>query len=188
MPTAPTSIEPRVPPAGPKELGWLNGLIAKLAGRVAGTKAPLNLFTTLGRNRGLFRRWLLFAGGLMPRGRLPRADTELVILRVSQQCDCPYEADHHRRIGRRTGLTEAQIEAVSRADLDAADWSARQVAIIRAVDELHADRRISDPTFAALRPELSDRDLVELCLLAGHYEMLAGTINSLGIQRDAHRR
>ncbi len=187
MSPAPSSTAPRVRPAGPRELGRINRLLAALAGRVAGTSGPPNLFTTLGRNRGLFRRWLLFAGGLMPGGRLPRIDTELVILRVSHRCDCPYEADHHRRMGREAGLSDAQIGAVARDELDAAAWSPRQLAILRATDELHDERRIGDETFAALRPELSDRDLIELCLLAGHYEMLAGTINSLGIERDAHR-
>jgi AhpD family alkylhydroperoxidase len=123
----------------------------------------------------------------MPRGKLPRVDTELVILRVSHLCDCPYEADYHRRMGRHAGLTEAQIDAVERDEIDQSAWSPRQAAIIRATDELHRDKRIGDDTFASLRGELSDRDLVELCLLAGHYEMLAGTINSLGIQRDQHK-
>ena len=178
---------PRVPPATPDELGPVNRALVKVAARVAGTAGPPNLFLTLGRHRGLFRRWLFFAGALMPRGKLPRADTELVILRVSHRTGCPYEADHHKPMGRKAGLSAEQIAAVERDGLDGAEWSPRQRAILAAVDELHDDRRISDATFAALRPELSDRDLVELCLLAGHYEMLAGTINSLGIERDAHR-
>ena len=33
-----------------------------------------------------------------------------------------------------------------------------------------------------LRPD--ERQLIELCLLAGHYTMLAGTLNSLGVRPD----
>ena len=179
---------PRVAPATRSELGPVNALLMRVARRAAGTKEPPNLFATIGRHRGLFRRWLLFAGALMPRGKLPRADTELVILRVSHRCDCPYEADHHRRIGRKAGLTDAQVDAAAADPVDPGQWSPRQAAILRAVDELHRDKRIGDETFASLRGELSDRDLVELCLLAGHYEMIAGTINSLGIERDEHGR
>jgi alkylhydroperoxidase family enzyme len=47
----------------------------------------------------LFRRWLWFAGALMPGGRLPRDETELVILRVAHNTDCDYEWGHHERIG-----------------------------------------------------------------------------------------
>jgi AhpD family alkylhydroperoxidase len=169
-------------------MGPLNVLLVRVAQVVARTKNPPNLFATLARHRGLYRRWLLFAGALMPRGRLPRVDTELVILRVAHLSDCEYEADYHRPIGRKAGLTSAQLEAVARDDLDPADWSARESAILSAVDELHGDRRIGDDAFASLRAHLSDRDLVELCMLAGHYEMLAGTINSLGIERDVHKR
>ena len=178
---------PRVRPAPRSELGPVNALLLRVIHLGARTRNPPNLFATLGRHRGLFRRWLLFASALMPGGKLPRADTELVILRVSHLSGCAYEADYHRPMGRKAGLTQAQIEAVAADEIDATDWSDRQAAILRAVDELHRDRRIGDRTFASLRTELSDRDLVELCMLAGHYEMLAGTINSLGIQRDEHK-
>ena len=73
---------PRIGPASREELGPVNALLVRIAGRVAKTTAPPNLFTTMGRNRRMFRLWLLFAGTLMPRGGLPRRDTELVILRT----------------------------------------------------------------------------------------------------------
>ncbi len=43
---------------------------------------------------------------------------------------------------------------------------------------------ISDQTWARLTEYLSHTDLIELCMLAGHYEMLAGTIQSAGIQPE----
>ena len=184
MPTA-----TRVPPADRAEAGPLNTLLLRAIKLGARTENTPNLFATLARHRGLFRRWLLFAGALMPGGKLPRADTELVILRVSHLTGCVYEADYHRPIGRKAGLTQHQIDGAAADELDPSDWSARQLAILRATDDLHRDRRIGDAAFGALRDAgLGDRDLVELCMLAGHYEMLAGTMNSLGVQRDAHKR
>jgi alkylhydroperoxidase family enzyme len=165
---------PRIPPAGRDELGLVNALIARVSARFAGTTRPLNLFTTVGRNRGLFRRWLLFAGALMPRGGLPRRDTELVILWV-----------YHRRMGLAAGLTAEQVEAA--AGGGPGPFSPRQELLLCAVGELHRDDAISAETFAGLRSELSDRDFVELCMLAGHYRMLAGLINSLAIEPDVHR-
>jgi hypothetical protein len=41
-----------------------------------------------------------------------------------------------------------------------------------------ASRRCCRPEF------LSQTELLELCMLAGHYEMLAGTIASAGIQPE----
>jgi len=185
----PTGTEPtpRVQPSTRGELGLLNSALMRIAQRVAGTTAPPNLFTTMGRNRRLFRHWLRFAGDLMPRGGLPRTDTELVILRVSHLTGAEYEAVHHRPMGRRAGLSEEEVAAVAVDDLDSGPWSPRQRLLLDAVDELHHDDRIGEETFRGLRPMLSDSDLVELCMLAGHYALLAGLINSLGIESDVHR-
>jgi AhpD family alkylhydroperoxidase len=178
---------PRIGPASREELGFLNTLLVRIAGRVAKTTAPPNLFTTMARNRRMFRLWLLFAGTLMPRGGLPRRDTELVILRVSHRTGAEYEAVHHRPMGRAAGLTAEQIEAIAGDDVFGGPFSPRQALLIRAVDELHDEDAISEETFAALRGDLSDRDIVEFCMLAGHYSMLAGLINSLRIASDVHR-
>jgi len=179
----------RVPPANRSDAGPVNALLLRVIKLGARTHNTPNLFATLARNRGLFRRWLIFAGALMPGGKLPRKDTELVILRVSHLTGCAYEADYHGPMGRKAGLSQAQVDAAARDEVDPSDWSPRQLAILRATDELHRDRVIGDETFASLRDAgLSDRDLVEFCMLHGHYEMLAGTMNSLGVQRDQHKR
>jgi AhpD family alkylhydroperoxidase len=120
----------------------------------------------------------------MPRGKLPRTDTELVILRVSVNCGCDYEWGHHVVIGRRTGLNDTQIARVADGP-DADGWSEHERAVLRAVDELAADQVISDQTWDQLRARYDARQLIELCLLAGHYAMLAGTLNSLGVQPEA---
>ena len=46
------------------------------------------------------------------------------------------------------------------------------------------ERVISDEVWAELRPLLSDEQLIEVCMLVGHYGMLAGTLNSLGVPLD----
>ena len=140
---------------------------------------PVNIFTTLGRHRRLFRPWLRFASRLMPWGTLPRVDTELLILRTAHNCGCTYEWHHHERLGRRAGLTQADIDAIR--DGDRGGFAGRQALLLRAADELHEHRTISDELWIELRPVLSDRELIELCMLVGHYEMLAMTLNSLGV-------
>ena len=173
---------PRIAPGrGPGDVGLFAWGFSKVAGVVSRTNPP-NLFMTLGRHPKLFRGWLRFAGRLMPGGTLPRRDTEIVILRVARNTGCEYERRHHVRLGRRAGLAADEIARVAHAGTDG--WSAREAALLRAADELHRDRVISDATWAELRAHLSERDLIELCLLVGHYEMLAMTIHSLGIQPE----
>lgn len=177
----------RIAPGTRAETGLLNALIARAIGLGAGTVGPPALFTTLGRHRRLFRPWLRFASALMPRGALPRPDAELVILRVATLCDSEYEWTQHERIAPRAGLDEAAVARV-RAGPDAPGWSARQAAILRAVDELHSSRTLGDAAWDALRAAgLSETELIELPLLAGHYEMLAGTLNALRVPPDRFR-
>ena len=174
---------PRVRPGSPSELGPVNALIARAIGRASRTNGPPNLFTTLGRHRRLFLPWLMFAGRLMPGGSLPRADTELVILRVAHNCGCEYEWRHHERMARRFGLDAGAVERV-RQGPEADGWSARQAALLHAADELHERRTLSDESWADIRPLLNDAQAIELCMLVGHYEMLAMTLNSLEVQGD----
>lgn len=161
-------------------------LVAYAAGRRAGT-GPVRLFLVLGRHRRLFIGWLHFAGRLMPGGVLPRRETELVILRVAHLCGSAYELEHHTRLGRAAGLDEAYLRRVAGGP-GADGWTARERALLHAVDALHADRDIGDAVWRDLGRHLDERERIELCLLAGHYEMLATVIRTLRIEPDPPRR
>ena len=175
----------RIAPGSVREVSPLAWVIARAGGLQART-GPLSLFLVLGRHRTLFRAWLRFASRLMPRGSLPRVDTELVILRVAHLRGCSYEWGHHVRIGQRSGLTAADIDRVQ-LGADAPGWSPRHVAILAAVDELHATGDLSDAAWTALREHLDDSACIELVMLAGHYEMLATVIAALRIPPDPPR-
>jgi AhpD family alkylhydroperoxidase len=176
------STAPRIAPGSRRDVGPFASAVAGIAGRVAGTGPP-NLFLTLGRHRGLFRGWLWFAGRLMPGGKLPRRDTELVILRVAHLRDCRYEFDHHVRLGRRAGIGAEDVRRIVDGP-DAAGWNARDRTLLQAVDELHGGGDLTDQTWQALQAELDERRLIELIFLVGHYEMLATFINTVRIQPD----
>jgi AhpD family alkylhydroperoxidase len=174
-------MTPRIPPGDRRDIGLVGTVISRIAGRVTRTGPP-NIFTTLARHRRLFLPWLMFAGRLMPRGKLPRIDTELVILRVAHRCGCEYEWSHHERIGQRVGLSRDDIARVREERPEG--FSESHALLLRAVDELHDTRNISDETWEGLSAHLSDVELIELCMLAGHYEMLAMTLNSLRVEVD----
>jgi AhpD family alkylhydroperoxidase len=173
---------PRIRPGNRREIGLVNAGIVRVLGLATGGRPP-NVFTTLARHHGLFRRWLWFAGGLMPGGKLPRAETELVILRVAHNTECEYEWGHHERLGKRAGLSAEEIARV-RSGPEAPGWDERQALLLRAADELHADGRIGDVLWAQLAAQLDEVRLIELCMLIGHYEMLAMTLNSLGVEPE----
>lgn len=179
-------MKPRVRPGRLREVGVFTWLFAHAAGWVTRTAHPPNLFLTLGRRRGLFHGWLWFAGRLMPGGRLPRRDGELVILRVAHLRDSRYEWEHHVRLARRVGLSPADIERV-RLGPDAEGWTPRQRALLAAVDALHHHQDLDEDVWAGLRRHLTEPECVEFCMLAAHYEMLATVITALRIQPDVRR-
>ncbi len=178
-------MEPRIAPGGREQIGWVNAAIVRVLGLATGGRPP-HVFTTLARNRRLFRRWLWFAGALMPGGKLPRADSELVILGVAHLTDNEYEWGHHERLGARAGLSPEEIERV-RQGPDAPGWSPRQRLLLAAAGECHTEGRIGDATWAGLAAELDEPRLIELCMLIGHYEMLAMTLSSLRVQPEPPR-
>ncbi len=176
---------PRLAPATRAQAGWLNAVIVEVIRRGARTRQAPNLFATLARQRRLFKAWLVFAGALMPGGKLPRADTELVILRVAHNRGCEYEWRHHQRLARAAGLSAEQIEAVRAGGTG---WSERQALLLAVADELHARGDLSDALWTAASGELTEPELIELVMLVGHYEMLATVINTLRIAPDERAR
>lgn len=174
-----------------RRLGPVNWVLAKMAART--TRSPeMHLFTTLGQRQALFWAWSVYGGRLL-RGRLPRADTELVILRVAHLRSSEYELQHHRRMARQQGLdaaTQAAIFAWPNApegDGSRKILSARQQALLNATDELIRDRSISDGTWQQLATHLGRSQLIEFCLLATQYDGLAATIAALNIPLDNPR-
>ena len=186
MTDAPASVSPRITPGSRRDVGVVGWVVSAVSGRVSGTGPP-NLFLTLGRHRRLFRGWLHFAGRLMPGGRLPRRDTELVILRVAHLRGCAYELDHHVHLAARAGIGPADLDRVL-AGPEADGWTDRERAVLVAVDELHARRDLTDATWDELSAHLDERARIELVMLVGHYEMLATTIAALRVQPDGRRQ
>lgn len=172
---------PRIAPGRLKDLGLINNTISLVAGKVIGGRKP-NVFTTLGRQRGLFRAWLWYSSRMMPGGKLPRRETELVILRIATNRECDYEYGHHARIGRRVGVTKEELDNIRNAGWSG--WSAREKAVFAAVDQLGSTRDIDDATWTELSAYLTEPELIELLLLSGQYESLATTLMTLRVQPD----
>ena len=175
----------RIAPGGLRDLGPVRWGFARAAGRVTGTEPPA-IFTTLGRTKGLFTGWLHFAARLMPFGSLERRESELVILTVATARGCEYEREHHRLLGRRAGLTTAEIEGIL-DDRAVESLSTREQILRESAWILVRTQDLDDDQWATLRRMTTEREAIELLLLVGHYDMLATTLMTLRLQPDAHR-
>ena len=172
---------PRIAPLADDEL---DDQQRELLGAVIapGSGPTENIFRTLVRHPGLFRRWMPFGGKLL-NGKLPAREREIAILRVGWLCQAEYEWGQHVPIGKRAGLTDDEIARIP-AGPSAPEWSDLDRAILTATDELHRDSCITDGTWARLAEDLDEKQLVELVMVVGHYHLVSMTLNSLGIQRE----
>ncbi|MCA9334842.1 carboxymuconolactone decarboxylase family protein [Candidatus Saccharibacteria bacterium] len=143
----------------------------------------MNLFDTLAVHKRLFWSWLPFSGMLLGGGRIPRQDTEMIILRVAYLCECEYELQHHTRIARRFRLDDVWQQKICSYP-DYSGLTHRQEALLQAVDEMVLSRTISDDTWAELAVYLDKKQCVEFAMLVSQYEALATTIATLRIQTD----
>lgn len=144
----------------------------------------LNIFTTLARHPRLLKRWAAFGGVLLYAGTLPDRERELLILRTGYLCRAGYEWGQHVAIGRAAGLDDDEIARVAEGP-DAIGWSAGDAVLLRAANELHADSRIGDDTWAALAAAWDEQQLIEICMLVGQYHLVAFALNSLGVEPES---
>ncbi len=173
----------RIPASGSlRELGVVNWLLAKIAARAIGVP-QLHLFTTLGQHKRLFWAWAPYAGVLLSLGKLPRRDTELVILRVGELRHCEYELQQHRRMAKRFGL-DADTQAGIAEGPHAAGLTDRQRILLTATDEFITTRTLSEQTWTELSRHLNRPQLIEFVTLAGQYDALAATLTALKVPLD----
>ena len=107
---------------------------------------------------------------------------ERIILRVAWRVGCIYEWGHHVPMARELGVSDDEI--LSLAEADSPLWDDRTRTLVRADDELVEHRVLGDGTWRALAAELTDNQLVEFCMLVGHYVMVAMTINACDLELE----
>jgi alkylhydroperoxidase family enzyme len=83
------------------------------------------------------------------------------------------------------GCGQAQIEALGKGDDGAACFDAREKAALRFTREVVVDVRASEAALSDVRRHLSEREIVELILMAGFYVMLARLTETLGVETEA---
>ena len=139
------------------------------------------MWSTCAQAPDLCKAWLVFTDYLLRESTLPLRDRELLIMRIGWLNQGAYEWAAHRGVARRAGITDQELVRIIEGP-DADGWSAWDVALLRAADELHTDGLISDPTWATLAERYDTRQLMEAVFTVGQYNLVAMYLNSLGVQ------
>ena len=142
---------------------------------------PLNAARVLAHHPRLLKRFMLFAGMFLSHSLLPDRDRELITLRSAYRFRVHYYFAHHIETALSAGLTEDEIRAT--AD-ESYEWQGNDQLMITAADEMAATAQLSDATWASLSAVYSVAQLEEIVLLPGFYRMMAGFINTVGVELE----
>lgn len=180
MVSSPRPVSARISPKEP-DTDELREIFSKTISTPSGQ--PLNIFGTLAHHPKLLKRFNVLGGFLLNSGLLPAREREIVILRVGWNCQSVYEFGQHTVIGIREGLTQAEVEAITRP-VSAHDWSEVDSSLIAAADDLCVDDCVSDATWQRLASRWTEAELMEIVMVAGMYRMVSGFLNSVGVELD----
>lgn len=170
----------RIPPLRRRELRrWQRAFLTaiRLGARDTYDYTCFLVTARLGR---VFPLHTVFFSQLLQHGRIPRADSERVVIRVAWRMGCQYEYSHHTRMALELGVPRSEIETLAHDSDDA--WSERTRALMTAVDELLATRNLSPVTFERLRRELNPDQILEFSMLVGHYVMASMMLGVAGVE------
>ena len=154
--------------------------------RAALERVPaLNIFRMSAHADSAFVPWLRWAGVLLSRLDLDPLLRELAILRVARLTPhAEYEWVQHVPIAEAVGATKDQVAALERDDAGADCFSPAEQAVLAFTTEVVRDARASDGTLAAVRAQLSPREVVELLMVIGNYMMVARVMATTHMELD----
>jgi alkylhydroperoxidase family enzyme len=147
--------------------------------------ASANIFKMLAHAETCVKPVLKLGGTLLGKLQLDPKLRELCLLRAVKLEGGEYEWEQHVPIARALGCSAAQIAALEDDDDAAACFEARERAALQFTREVVVDVRASQETLAQARGYLSDREIVELIVMAGFYLMLARLTETLDVETEA---
>ena len=177
-----TGKDPRIPPLDPKE--WTPEQRKRFDPNGTGQRAA-NVFVTFVRNPPGDRLRGGVTGHILNSTTLAVRQRESLLMRIGVLCRSEYEWAAHSRLGRRAGMTDADVDRIV-AGPDSASGDPIEVAMLRATDELYRDDVISESTWATLAKTLNTKQLLDLLVAVGGYRGVSMAINSAGVQLDAN--
>lgn len=164
--------------------------LAALIGKVrAGRRGTLiNIYKLLLHAPPLAESWLDLISTARFKVELDGRLREIAIIRVGYLNRTDYVVKQHvPELSAPEGLSKAECDAL-------ADWrssaffNARERAALAYADSMTRDIAVPDAVFDALRPHFSERQIIELTVLIGIYNMHTRVFMALGIDPEPHHK
>ena len=153
-------------------------------------KRSVNIVRALANSPEGLREFNALSNFIRFKSRLDARLRELAILMVGYLTRSPYEWSHHVEIGRRFGVSDADIRAVmEEAEGRPSELEPLARTVLKAAVEMTRGLAISDATFAELRASLDNERTVDLVVTVAFYNAVARVLASLQVDvEDDYRR
>jgi 4-carboxymuconolactone decarboxylase len=132
----------------------------------SGFAGALNVYRTMAHHPALLRAWAPLRQHVVKDTSLGAERSEVVILRTGLRMGSDYEWAHHVGRARTLGFSDERIAAL-RGQPDGEDG-----VIVRAVDALIDEKRLSDTLKAELEPLIGVEGIIDLIATVGFYSVL----------------
>jgi alkylhydroperoxidase family enzyme len=164
--------------------------LAEVIGKIrAGRRGALfNVYKLLLHSPQIAAIWLKFVSAARFETELDGRLREIVIVRVAHLNRTAYVFKQHvPQLAVPEGLTDAESDAL--ADWrNAPSFNARERAALAYADAMTRDVAVPDAVFEKLRPHFNERQIVELSVLIGLYNMHTRVFTALGIDPEPHHK
>ena len=159
--------------------------IAKIKGARGGRL--INIYRLMLHSPMLANAWFDLNQAVRYGTEIDGQSRELAVIRVAVLNDVEYvQRAHGPAYALKEGLTADQVRAI--ADWQASDlFSARQRALLSYTDAMTRDIDVADGVFAELRKYFSERQVVELTMLIGAYNMLTRFLRALKVDPETEK-
>lgn len=169
-------MEPRIAPLDPDALSARQrDLFDTIAGPRGGVvRGPFAIWL---RHPDLVDKANELGNHLREGTDVPRKLSELAILVTARAWNARYEWYAHERTAADCGLDGKIIEAIQTNETPEFQ-DPQEECVYNATLELHRDKTVSDPTYAAAVAALGEDRVIDLVAIIGFYTMVAITLNT----------
>ena len=160
--------------------------VAALAEKIRGARGgQLHVFyKALLHTPGLASAWFDFNNAVRFQTGLGDRVREIVIMRVSALTGCDYVWNvHESKYAGAAGLTPKEVGAL-RDWRKSGTFGAKERALLAYVDAVTQEVTVADAVFDALRKHYGEREILELTVLIGAYNMQARLLVALDINPE----
>lgn len=158
-----------------------NENVNELARRIVAERGSiLHLYQMLLHSPPIAEGWLQYLTAIRQKSSLPGALRELIIMRVAQLNNAPYEAEQHAPIALAEGVSQAKLDSLS-------DWrncelfEASEQAVLSYTDAMTQEVQVPDDVFGEISELYSAQELVEITATVAAYNMVSRFLEALRI-------